>query len=162
MVCQQRPQEAAGIRRAKLATEQFDGVEHCRFAYETDWFPWLRVGRVPSRHVGRTELASWRASAQRFQLCGRCHQCSPSGTSRHFPEMKSLAFLAARDDVSGTPHPRYINFSAYYFLRSLCSGSRLISAIAEAWGKCRWMCVLDISGSHSWESQSWVLNCNSF
>ena len=92
MVCQQRLQEAAGIRTAKLATVQFDGVEHCRFAYETDGF---RDSALAVCLLGTWVARNWHLEElppSVFNCAGgRCHQCSPSGTSRHSPEMKSVA-----------------------------------------------------------------------
>jgi hypothetical protein len=59
---------------------------------------WL--GASP-RHVGRTVIASWGASAQSFQFCGRCRQCSTRGRNHRFVEINSMALLPAEEDVSG-------------------------------------------------------------
>lgn len=103
-MCQQRQQEPAGIRTAKLATEQFDGVEYCRFAYETDGF---RDSALAVCLLGTWVARNWHLEelpSSAFNCAGVVTSVRPAGTSLASPEMKSVAFLAARDDVSGTPH----------------------------------------------------------
>jgi hypothetical protein len=161
MVCGQGQQKPSGISTAKLATERFDGVWALLFCIGDGLFPWLRVGRVPPRHVGRAELASWRASAQRLRLCGRCHQGWTRGRSRHVRDMNSLVSLEVGFDVSGTPHPVRESFGALTrFLRRLSYSSGFSCATTEVEDMLE-MRVLLTFGSHSLELQSWVPKYNS-
>ena len=107
-----------------MATEQFDGVEHCRFAFETDCFP---DSELAVCHVDTWVARNWHLE----ELPLSVFNCAGVVTSVR-PAGRAVTFLVARDDFSGTPHPRCISFSAHQFLRSLSNGSRLISAITEA------------------------------